>query len=130
MEHHRDTTDIPTLGWLIRRAREAQGLSRRQLADRVGMHHSSLSPLEQGRVSRPTAALLQRLAEQLQLPLRELYALAGVPVPPLRPYLRARYGLSATDSAKAEAYIARLVTRSGGTGTGPLDGDDETPEDN
>jgi transcriptional regulator with XRE-family HTH domain len=122
------TADLAALGALIRSARQAHGLTTRQLAEMVGWHQSRLVHLEQGAVARPSALLLQRIAQQLEIPLLELYRLAGVPIPALRPYLRA-YGLSPEDTAKAEAYIARLAAEAGSTGPGPLDGLDEQPEE-
>ena len=49
--------------------------------------------LEQGEIARPDPTLLMELGQELDLPLIELYDLAGIPTPSLRPYLRAKYGL-------------------------------------
>ena len=117
------------LGQLIRVARQDRGLSTPQLAEAVGIAQSNIVRLEQGQVETPSAALLQRIAVELDLPLTRLYRLAGIPVPALRPYLRADYGLSDQDVARVQAYIEQLAARYGPAGAGPSDGADETPEE-
>jgi transcriptional regulator with XRE-family HTH domain len=120
-------TDAERLGKLLATARARAGMSTIQLALGAGINQSNVVRLEQGRIARPKPELLQRLAEALDLPLNELYAVAGVPLPRLQPYLRASYGLSAQDAARAQAYIERLAAGDGADGRGPSDGADEVP---
>lgn len=116
------------LGEQIRSARRAAKMTTRDLAEHVGFDQSQLVRLEAGSVARPQAILLQRIAEAVDVPLADLYRLADIPLPPLRPYLRVAYGLSDDDTAKAERYINRLVRNLGGDEHGPRDGADEQPE--
>lgn len=118
------------LGQLIRAARGERGLSTTELAQSVGIAQSNIVRLENGQVETPAAALLQRLATELDLPLTRLYRLAGIPVPALQPYLRADYGLNEEDVARVQTYIQQLASQYGADGHGPLEGDDEQPEDN
>jgi transcriptional regulator with XRE-family HTH domain len=120
--------DAQALGELIRSARQARGWSPPALARAVGLNQSTIFRLEHGRTAQPSPELLQRLATTLALPLSDLYALAGIPLPSLQPYLRGRYGLSEQDTAKAAAYIERLARGLGGDGSGPAEGADEQPE--
>ena len=52
------------IGDVIREAREAAGLSQRELADRMGMAQPNLVPLERGRKS-PTVRTLEKMADAL-----------------------------------------------------------------
>ena len=54
--------DVVAIGDLIRSAREAAGLSQRELALRAGTKQSTISAYENGRKT-PSAATLERLAE-------------------------------------------------------------------
>lgn len=117
------------LGQLIRAARQDKGLSTPELAMAVGIAQSNIVRLENGQVETPAAVLLQRLSTQLDLPLTQLYRLAGIPVPALQPYLRADYGLSDQDVTRVQDYIQQLASRYGADGKGPSDGADEQPED-
>jgi transcriptional regulator with XRE-family HTH domain len=60
-----------TLGELIQLRREEMGISMRELARRVKVANSFLSLLERDR-SFPSAKLLNRIADELGLPLSEL----------------------------------------------------------
>lgn len=117
------------LGQLLRAARNAKGFSTRQLAEIVGADQSQLVRLEQGKVARPRPGLLLRLGQSLDVRLVDLYELAGIPLPELHPYLRARYGLTDQDTAQVQRYIEKLAAGYGADGSGPLDGADEQPED-
>jgi DNA-binding SARP family transcriptional activator/DNA-binding XRE family transcriptional regulator len=57
---------------LVRRHREAAGLTQRQLADRAGISIGALQDLEQGRTTRPRQASLARLAAGLSLSVGQL----------------------------------------------------------
>jgi transcriptional regulator with XRE-family HTH domain len=121
-------TNAQRLGKLLFTARQEKGLSTTQLAELAATNQSTIVRLEKGEFAQPSPQLLQRLAHQLDLPLPELYRLAGVPLPALQPYLRAQVGLSEKDTARVQAYIAKLAAKYGGDGTGPSEGADELPE--
>jgi transcriptional regulator with XRE-family HTH domain len=124
-----DTEQGKILGAFIRVQREERGMSGRQLAAAVSIDIAQIVRLEQGTVASPKADLLSRIAEVLDLPLADLYSLAGYTIPrdlpSFRPYLRAKYGTELPDAAMAEMerYFARLAKKHGTSG--PLDGEDE-----
>lgn len=100
------------LGNLISRTRLEQGLSTRDLAVKVGVHHSWIGYLEQGRYVSPAADRLAVVAQTLgiapdQIARINLHVLsAGLPAP--RSYFRAKYGLSAQEAQQVERYIEDL----------------------
>jgi transcriptional regulator with XRE-family HTH domain len=100
-----------TLAEYLRTAREQAGISQRQLASRVGIHHSYLARLESGETANPAADLLQKIADVLEINSADLFAFIGVKppegLPELAPYLRAKYHL---DEVAARA-LAELVGR-------------------
>jgi len=109
------TSESKELGRLVRTRRETLGLGLRELAERVSFDVSRLSRLEQGKVPQPTTQLLQRLARVLELPLTDLYVLAGHPtpmgLPEFRPYLRAKSHLPDEAIAELEALYRELEQR-------------------
>lgn len=86
-----------TLGEYLRAAREQAGISQRQLANRVGIHHSYLARLESGENDGPAAEVLQTIADVLEISSADLMAFIGVKppegLPEFAPYLRAKYHL-------------------------------------
>src|SRR5665811_175705 len=92
---HRPAADGVRLGEVVRNARTTMGLSIRQLARAVNVHHSSISRLESGDHGSAKPPLLQRLSRVLELDERDLFALAGLEaheaLPAFTPYLRAKY---------------------------------------
>ena len=67
---------LTLLGARIRTLRKRRGLTQAELAARVGRSVEALSVLERGR-STPTLTVLGRLAEALQVPLRDFFDPAG-----------------------------------------------------
>ena len=120
-------TDADRLGRMLASARAVKGLSTPQLARVAGVSQSNIVRLELGKIARPRPETLQRLAHALELPPERLYGLAGLPQLRLQPYLRASYGLSATEAARAQAYIEQLAAGYGPADQGPDDGADEAP---
>jgi transcriptional regulator with XRE-family HTH domain len=116
------------LGNTIRQRRLELQLSLGQLADATGLHKSFLSRLEAGIVRQPSTDTLQRIAAALQLPDTALFGLlderARDLLPPLQPYLRAKYDLPDAVIAEISAYLSRY----GDISTGPRDGEDEAPD--
>lgn len=101
------------LGQAIKQAREALGLSLRQLAEAVDVHHSFLARLETGDYQTAKPAFLQRLSRVLELDERDLFSLAGLDapegLPAFTPYLRAKYEMS-DEAAKALQEYFTFVT--------------------
>lgn len=97
----------PSLGEYLRSERERAGWSLRQFATMVGVHYSYLSRLENDGPANPTAELLQRMAEILEIDAAELLAYIGVKpsLPEPRMYFRSMYGLSPEQAEQA----ARLI---------------------
>jgi transcriptional regulator with XRE-family HTH domain len=116
------------LGNTLRQRRLELGLSLSQLADATGIHKSLLSRLESGAVRQPSADSLQRIAAALELSNTAVFGLldarAREQLPPLQPYLRAKYDLPDGVIAEITAYLAR----NGAANGGPRAGEDELPE--
>jgi len=116
------------LGNTLRQRRVELGLSLSQLADATGPHKSFLSRLESGIVRQPSADSLQRIATALELSNTAVFGLlderAREQLPPLQPYLRAKYDLPDGAIAEMAAYLARY----GAANSGPRAGEDELPE--
>lgn len=58
-------------------ARETKGLSQRKLAKIIGIHHSSLNDLENGRIKKIDVEVLRKISEELDLNLESLLQAAG-----------------------------------------------------
>lgn len=105
------------LGRFLREAREAKGLSQRQLAKLVGFSFSSISRMEKGEFGSPDPAKLQRIAATLDVDLEDIYALAGYVVPKglpdFAPYLRAKFELPETAVKELDKYFRTLQERYG-----------------
>lgn len=65
------------IGQTVRRLREEHGLSQDDLAGAAHISNGYLSKLERG-LAQPSAAVLQRLAGALAVPLADLYIAAGL----------------------------------------------------
>jgi DNA-binding XRE family transcriptional regulator len=70
-----------TFAVLLKRAREAAGLSQPQLAERAGMNRFGIAKLEQG-VREPTWQTVQAIASALGLSCRDFEAQPAPPVAP------------------------------------------------
>ena len=102
-----------TLAEYLRAAREQAGMSQRQLARRVGVHHSYLARLESGDNDSPSAELLQTIADVLEISSTDLLAFVGVKppegLPEFAPYLRAKYRMDDAAIRKLTVYLRRLT---------------------
>lgn len=118
------------LGRFLRYAREERGWSTRQLAERSGVYQTTIVRIETGQFTSLTPDRLALLAAALDLPLADLYSLAGYPLPTELPalpaYLRAKYrDLPAPAHEELAAYVAHLTDKYGVTPAGPRPGEDE-----
>lgn len=121
------------LGQVLRTAREAKGMSSRQLEALVGIPAPTILRIEQGEFSSPAPDKLARIANALDVPLADVYAIAEYAAPKqlpnLSPYLRTKYrDLPDEAAAQIEAYARRLAKRHGVDLRGPAPGEDEQPE--
>lgn len=96
---------LPTLAAYLRQAREQAGCSIRELAKRVGVHHSYLARLESGETANPAPELLERLADELGVDSTELLAYVNVSLPEPRAYFRRKLGV---DAGEADV-LAQLI---------------------
>lgn len=127
-------TQARQLGQLLQRQRQTRGVSVRALAAASGVNISSIISLERGDILAPQPDTLKDLAAALDLPISDLFTVAGwLPageLPTLRPYLRAKYRhLDDTAIADLERYADQLARKHGGTGPANQEDErgDETP---
>ncbi|MCA1605051.1 MAG: helix-turn-helix domain-containing protein [Acidobacteria bacterium] len=117
-------------GEFIRQLREKRRLSVRELASKSGIDSGGLTRLEHGRILAPRPDKLKALATALEVPLADMFAMAGYTVPydlpSLAPYLRARYGHLPEETLSAvNDYLERLIDEHGLDPNGPLAFEDE-----
>jgi transcriptional regulator with XRE-family HTH domain len=107
--------EAASLGAYLRAAREAAGLSLRQLAERAGVGHAYLSRLELGEQSNPTIEVLQKITQALSLDFDELLAKFGIkrPLPEPRVYFRRKFGVSEEDAEVMERLIEKYRVMGG-----------------
>jgi len=99
------------------------------VAELIKVNQSTVVRLEQGKFPNPSAKLLERLSEELDLDLAGLYQMGSVHMPELAPYLRASYGLSDTDTAQVLQLVEQLARqRYGANSRGRRDRDGEQPK--
>jgi len=117
------TTRKKDVGTLLRNARTAKRLSMRALADTSGVDYSVISRIETGAITEPDPKKLQALAEALDLAPEDLFAAAGypMPLPEVRMYLRAKYGVSDSVAQELEGYFRRRIEREKGGRRGKRD---------
>lgn len=118
------------LGKMLKKAREANGLSAREVAIRSGMADSNVLRLEQGGIANPRPETLKSLADTLQLDLSDLYSAAGYlqpqGLPSFAPYLRSKYAdLPASAHREIEQSFTRIAAKHGYDPNGPKPGEDE-----
>lgn len=120
------------LGQTLRARREELGLSQRQVAARAEIDDATVVRLERGTIAAPHADKLSRLAETLELPLADVFALADYVVPTelpsFQPYLRSKYrGLPDEAVEDLDKAFARIIMKHGYHPYGPKAGEDEVP---
>ena len=101
-----------TLGQVVRARRQSLGMSLADAAAASSLHHSYWSYLENGKYQTPAPGHLQTIAGVLDLPIEDLYNLAGYGVPSslpsFTPYLRAKYDLPPEAIGDLERYFEML----------------------
>lgn len=115
-QHNDDQPAAPTtLGAAVRLARARAGLSLRHLEAITGISRPMLHRLERNQMDEPSPALLQRLADALEIDSSDLFAFIGYQpsntLPSLMPYLRAKYHLPPDAAAEAHAALDRIVAK-------------------
>lgn len=106
--------DAPSsLAEYLRTERERAGISQRQLASRVGIHHSYMARLESGETANPAAELLQQIADVLEISSADLLGFIGVKppegLPELAPYLRAKYHMDEAAIREMAEHLRQLA---------------------
>ncbi|MGH4012987.1 MAG: helix-turn-helix domain-containing protein [Pseudonocardiaceae bacterium] len=119
-------------GVYIRRLRTEQKLSIRELANKAGIDSGGLTRLEHDKVS-PQPNTLKALAIALQVPLADLFAMAGYvtpyDLPSIAPYLRVRYSSLPEEAlSSANDYLQKLIDEHGMDPHGPVEREDEINE--
>ena len=103
------------LGRLIKKYRLDKGLTLRAAAELTGYHHSYLARLEAGDYEAPKPQQLKAIARALEIPIEDLYALAGYQVedrlPDFAPYLRAKFDLPDEAVDRLDEYFQMLKER-------------------
>lgn len=102
-----------SLARVIRRHREAAGLSQSALAQAIGVPASTVMRLERADVAAPDPDKIERIAAALSIEPEELFAEypASDRLPDFAPYLRAKYGMSAEAVTEAEQFFAELAKK-------------------
>jgi transcriptional regulator with XRE-family HTH domain len=126
MSHH---VSLHELAKLVKSRREKLGLSSRALGRLAGIDDSNIVRLEKGNQT-PTPENLAKLSRALELPLADLYHLAGYEVPGELPsppiYFRTKYKHLPDEAHKElDKYIKDLQKRYPESGKGPEPGEDE-----
>ncbi len=118
-------------GDYLKHLRQERKLSMRGLAHQANIDSGALTRLEQGKVAAPQPDTLKALAAALQVPLADMFAMAGYVIPydlpSITPYLRARYGhLPDETLASVNDYLQKLIDEHGLDPHGPVALEDET----
>jgi transcriptional regulator with XRE-family HTH domain len=123
-------TQARQLARILKPRRLELNYSIRDVANRAGVNKDSVLTLENGTNLTPQPETLKAVAQALELSVTDLMVIADwLPageLPNLRPYLRAKYGLSDHEAAELDDYVAKLQQRHGSHGgAGPSDHEDE-----
>jgi transcriptional regulator with XRE-family HTH domain len=126
-----DPDQARKLGDYLREARHAAGLSAIALGELTNMNDATIIRFENGKMASPAPDKLARIADALELPLADVFALADYAsprdLPSFTPYLRTKYRDLPEDAAEQiEKYVARVAKKHGVTLEGPAPGEDES----
>lgn len=122
--------EAAALGSYLRQARNAKGLSARQLGELSDMNDASIVRIENGTFKAPRAEKLARIAEALDLNTFDVMERAGYTtasdLPEMQPYLRTKYrNLPPEAMEQIERYASRVAKKHGISLEGPAPGEDE-----
>lgn len=99
------------LGRILRRRREALGLTIREVQRRCGISNSYLSQVENGKIEHPGPLYLAKIAEIYQIPVGDIYYHIGyVPPAPPMPAANCHYQLFHDLSASEETALVQYLT--------------------
>lgn len=121
------------LGSWLRDRRHEAGIGTTQLAKRTGINDATITRIEHGAIASPDPQKLARIAEELDLNLADVYAMAGYAapknLPSFQPYLRRKYrDLPDTAIEDLEQAFQQIVKKHGYQPDGPAASEDETPD--
>lgn len=120
---------IEQLATILKRARQAKGLSARQLSEAAGVHRRTIALLEEAQILQPKALKLTHIAEVLDLDPTDLLTLAGYEstkrLPGLGVYLRTTTALPDEAIQELDGYVQYLHSKYGVDPNGPNHGEDE-----
>lgn len=124
-----DKKSIRRLGKMLAEARANKGYSARELAEKVGAHHSTITMLEKGVIEQPRTDKLTKLARELDLDPTDLLTLAGYnptdKLPAFSVYLRSTSQLPDQAIDELEGHFQYLRDKYGAKEARPADGEDE-----
>jgi transcriptional regulator with XRE-family HTH domain len=107
--HNNDTPK--TWGAYVKQQRERLGMSQRQLASKVGIHHSGIARLESDQVTdHPRPEYLQGIADALGVDVSNILRYLGVTprpeLPSVRTYFRRKLGVNADEAEILASLVA------------------------
>ena len=124
-----DRKEIKRLGRTLAEARLAKGLSARELAESIGVHHTTITMLERAQIEQPRADKLTRVARALDLDPTDVLTLAGYnpaeKLPTFGVYLRSTTALPDQAIDELEGYYRYLHDKYPTATGGPAPGEDE-----
>lgn len=102
----------------------------RELARQIGTDTAYLVRLERGEYRSPRPDILANVATALDVPMSDLYAIAGyiapTELPSLTPYLRTKYRQLSDDALDSvDAYLQHIADNEGVNLNGPAPEEDE-----
>ena len=120
------------LGQYLREARHTKDYSAFRLGELTQINDATIVRIENGHFRAPAPDKLARIADALDLPLADVFALAEyaapTELPSFTPYLRTKYRDLPDDAYdQIEKYAARIAKKHGVVLNGPTPGEDETP---
>jgi transcriptional regulator with XRE-family HTH domain len=120
---------IVRLGKILAEARHDKQLSARELAESIGVHHTTITMLERAAIDQPKAEKLTKLARALDLDSNDLLTLAGYnpsdKLPDFAVYLRTTTGLPDQAIDELAGHFQYLKSKYGADGSRPKLGEDE-----
>lgn len=121
---------LQQLATTLEERREELGLSAREVARRADVDVMTYRRLEKAEHSKPSTSVLEAVAEALDLPVSDLFAILDwLPkdeLPSLTPYLRTKYTNMPDEAVREMSDYFQLLSKKYKISDGPIDGEDET----